>query len=126
MLQNINCLPDKVSKNASDNAKNSNINQDDIDNENEEFINAANMAFNSPNPNFIVLDRELLENFNTVNDSASLVVSNRKDSIKNSSSLDTSKTENASKIEENVKTDVDQSKEKSSKSEEVKDGESDA
>ena len=59
LLQNISCLPDKVNVGKNDK------NQEEIDNENEEFINAAQMAFNSPNPNFIVLDRELLENLNT-------------------------------------------------------------
>jgi hypothetical protein len=70
-LQNINCLPDKVSpvhETASAAARNGGMAQEpprtqaEIDTENEEFMNAANMAFSSPNPNFIVLDRELLEN----------------------------------------------------------------
>jgi hypothetical protein len=54
-------LPDKINQGEKKS-------QEEADNENEEFINAAHMAFNSPNPNFIVLDRELLENFNQENE----------------------------------------------------------
>lgn len=67
LLQNISCLPDKIvsegttSGSAMDQGSTSQ--QTDNADEDDEFINAANMAFNSPNPNFIVLDRDLLENF---------------------------------------------------------------
>ena len=66
LLQNISCLPDKVSQPSGNERRSSS--QEEADNENQEFINAANMAFSSPNPNFIVLDRELLENFNSENE----------------------------------------------------------
>ena len=54
LLQNIRNLPDKTGR------------EDEAcsDEENKLLQNAASAAFNSPNPNFVVLDKDTLENFN--------------------------------------------------------------
>lgn len=58
LLSNIGKLPDKQDG-------------DQIENENEEDINelknVAELAFRSPNPNFIVLEKEILENVDDSN-----------------------------------------------------------
>ncbi|CAF0978359.1 unnamed protein product [Brachionus calyciflorus] len=54
LLANINSLPDKI--------ENGSVENSDIDDDRNELINAAQLAFSSPNPSFVVLDRELLEN----------------------------------------------------------------
>lgn len=64
LLQNIRSLPDKMDKGVGLGKEEEGY----IDEDRNELINAANLAFSSPNPNFIVLDRELLENFQLVTD----------------------------------------------------------
>ena len=57
LMANINNLPDKTEDGTNE------ANQM-IDDDRNELLNAAQLAFSSPNPNFVVLDRELLENLN--------------------------------------------------------------
>ena len=56
-MANINNLPDKTEDGTNEANKM-------LDDDRNELLNAAQMAFSSPNPSFVVLDRELLENLN--------------------------------------------------------------
>lgn len=56
LLQNIKSLPDK-------NGQASKSGENESDEENKLLQNAASVAFNSPNPNFVVLDQETLDNY---------------------------------------------------------------
>ena len=102
-------MPDKVANTSDDKSK------EEVDNENEEFINAAHMAFSSPNPNFIVLDRELLENFSQENQAFNQPEQLQQQQIVQASSID--KAENATNKEANESETKDVSEPKESESE---------
>jgi hypothetical protein len=61
LLQNIKNLPD-IS------AKASKSGEHESDEENKMLQNAASAAFNSPNPNFVVLDQETLDTYDLKED----------------------------------------------------------
>jgi len=57
LLQNIKSLPDKNGESTKSGGEN------ESDEENKLLQNAASAAFNSPNPNFVVLDEETLDSY---------------------------------------------------------------
>jgi len=61
LLQNIKNLPDTS-------AKGSKSGEHESDEENKLLQNAASAAFNSPNPNFVVLDQETLDTYDLKED----------------------------------------------------------
>ncbi len=61
LLQNIRNLPDKTNDQAS--------NEDGpIDEDQKDLLNAVSIVMNSNNPNFIALDKDVLESYNTTSD----------------------------------------------------------